>query len=200
MTASGMSCRERWASSSGKLRSFRLTACRGKARKAGGRTRLATAHEVTLSLAARFTVMPRRGWLVLSALLFTSGCGTTRVPATTATNVIPWIAATPPIPTPTPAPAVPAGTPPCTSQNLQVVYQGGQGLGGGQLVATIGFTNVSGTDCFLQGVPGLSLIDAQGHLIITVPSGYRITDRTDPALLIARGSARQAYVPLAWPA
>jgi hypothetical protein len=153
-----------------------------------------------LSLAARFTVMPRRGWLVLSALLFTCGCGTIRVPATTATNVIPWIAATPPIPTASPAPTIPTGTPPCTSQNLQVVYQGGQGLGGGQLVATIGFTNVSGTDCFLQGVPALSLIDAHGHLIYTVPSGYRITDRTDPVLLMARGNARQAYVPFAWPA
>jgi Protein of unknown function (DUF4232) len=85
-------------------------------------------------------------------------------------------------------------------QDLQVAYAGGQGLGGGQLVASITFVNVSGAACVLQGVPGFSLLDAQGSQIRTTPSGYGITDRSDPVRLSSHGRSPQAYVPFAWPA
>jgi len=80
-----------------------------------------------------------------------------------------------------------------------VTFDGGQGLGFGQLTATISFVNLSGTTCFLQGVPGFALLDAQQNVIDTSPSGYLITDRSDPVLMDARGASRQAYLPFAWP-
>jgi hypothetical protein len=80
-----------------------------------------------------------------------------------------------------------------------VTYDGGQGLGFGQETATISFVNTSGTACSLQGVPGFALLDAQAHTILTTPSDYQITDRSDPVLMAARGDSRQAYVPFAWP-
>ncbi|MDQ6711403.1 MAG: DUF4232 domain-containing protein, partial [Candidatus Dormibacteraeota bacterium] len=73
-------------------------------------------------------------------------------------------------------------------------------LGGGQLVATIGFLNVNDRPCVVQGVPAVTLLDARGGAIKTVPSGYMASDRTDPVLMAPRGTARQAYVALIWPA
>jgi hypothetical protein len=116
-----------------------------------------------------------------------AACGGFRGPAVGKASVIPWIDATPPIPTPTPAPLIPAGLAACTMQDLQ-------------LAASITVVNVSGVSCVLQGVPGLTLIDARGSQIATTPSGYRITDRSDPVLLNGRGRSAQAYVPFAWPA
>lgn len=78
--------------------------------------------------------------------------------------------------------------------------RGGQGLGGGQLTATISFVNVARFACFLQGTPGFALLDAHGNLIQITPSGFRITDRTDPVLLVPGGSQPQAYLPFVWPA
>lgn len=134
------------------------------------------------------------------ALLCMTACTSVRVTGGEKSNIIPWIDAVPPMPTPTLSPVIPSGTPACTTRDLHVTFDGGQGLGGGQLTATISFVNVSGTACFLQGVPGYALLDAHGNVIGTSPSGYRITDRSDKVLLAARGDTRQAYVPFAWPA
>jgi hypothetical protein len=80
-----------------------------------------------------------------------------------------------------------------------VTFDGGQGLGFGQETATISFVNTTGTACSVQGVPGFALLNAQGNIILTNPSGYRITDRSDAVLMAASGDSRQAYVPFAWP-
>lgn len=114
-------------------------------------------------------------------------------------SAIPWIDAVPGPLAATPSPPIPAGTQSCGTADLRVTYDGGQGLGFGQETATISFVNTSGTACSLQGVPGLALLNAQGSIIPTNPSGYRITDRSDPVLMAARGDSRQAYVPFAWP-
>lgn len=98
-----------------------------------------------------------------------------------------------------PSPVVPAGTRSCGISDLRVTFDGGQGLGFGQLTATISFVNMSGTACSLEGVPGLALLNPQGNPIRTNPSGYRITERSDPVLMAARGESRQAYLPFVWP-
>ncbi|HET9847444.1 MAG TPA: DUF4232 domain-containing protein [Candidatus Dormibacteraeota bacterium] len=123
-----------------------------------------------------------------------------RAPAATEANVIPWIAATPSAATPTPRPTIPVGTPTCMAQNLSAQFDGGQGLGGGQLVASVSFMNRGDVACYLQGVPSLSLIDAQGHLIQTHNSGYLASNGDDPVLLAAHGTTRQASVSIVWPA
>lgn len=143
-----------------------------------------------------------RGRLVLggAVILCLTACGA--VPAMTAArpNAIPWIDALPAMPTPAPRPVIPAGTSACSIGDLRVNYDGGQGLGGGQLSATVSIINVGSNPCVLQGFPGLVLLDARGNVIKTTPSGYLITDRSDPVLLAGRGQTRQAYVPFAWPA
>ena len=128
----------------------------------------------------RYTGVRLRLLLIMSAV-FCMSCGSLRTPATAQTNVIPWIAATPSAPTPTPKPTIPAGTPACTAQTLSAQFDGGQGLGGGQLVASVSFTNSGGVACYLQGVPQVSLLDAQGRLMQTKVSGYIVTDHDDPA-------------------
>jgi Protein of unknown function (DUF4232) len=133
-------------------------------------------------------------------MLCLTACGSVRLAPAASTNVIPWINAAPAMPTPTPPPVIPAGTRPCAMGDLRVTYEGGEGLGGGQLVATIAFVNTGITPCSLEGVPGVALLDARGNMINTNPSGYLITDRSDPVLMAAGGGSRQAYVPLAWPA
>lgn len=150
---------------------------------------------VTSSPGARYSGMRR--WLLLpGAFICLTACG--RVPAAlaTSTGVIPWIDAPPGFATHTPAPVIP----PCSIPDLHVTYEGAQGLGGGQLSATIGFVNFSSRPCVLQGAPGLALLDVHGSVIKTSPSGYQITDRSDPVLLGPAGQTRQAYVPFAWPA
>jgi hypothetical protein len=129
-----------------------------------------------------------------------AACGAFHGPAVENATLIPWINATPAAPTPTPAPVIPAGTHACTLADLNVVYEGGQGLGGGQLTAAISFENLSGIACVLQGVPGFALLDDHGNVIRTTPSGYRITDRIDAVLLVPRSGRQEAYVPFAWPA
>jgi hypothetical protein len=52
----------------------------------------------------------------------------------------------------------------------------------------------------LTGLSGPALLDARGSVIKTTPSGYLITDRSDPVLLAARAQTKQAYVAFAWPA
>lgn len=138
--------------------------------------------------------------LVLVAVtgLCLAACGAFRGPAAGDSNVIPWIDVT--TATPTPSPVIPASTPACAVQDLQVAYAGGQGLGGGQLVGSITFVNISGIPCVLQGVPGFILFDAHGSQIPTTRSGYLITDRSDPVLLHDHGRSAQAYVPFAWSA
>ena len=140
--------------------------------------------------------------LVLAGALMVclTACGSVRPSPAASANVIPWINAAPAMPTPTPPPVVPAGTRPCAMADLRVAYEGAGGLGGGQLAATIGFVNTSATPCVLQGAPGVALLDARGNVIKTTPSGYLITDRSDPVLMASGGGSRQAYVPLAWPA
>ncbi len=144
--------------------------------------------------------MRPRFLITACAILCLTACGSVRATGGEKSNIIPWIDAVPPMPTPTPSPVIPSGTPACTMRDLHVTLDGGQGLGGGQLTATISFVNVSRTACFLQGVPGYALLDAQGNVIKTTPSGYRITDRSDKVLMAPRGDARQAYLPFAWPA
>lgn len=115
------------------------------------------------------------------------------------TTVIPWIDAVPGPLAATPSPVILAGTRSCETSDLRITYDGGQGLGFGQETATISLVNTSVTACSLQGVPGLTLLNARGNTIPTNPSGYLITDRSDPVLMAARGDSRQAYVPFAWP-
>ncbi len=138
--------------------------------------------------------------LIASACLCLAACAALRGPAGDNPAVVPWINATPAAPTPSPAPVIPAGTPACTVQDLHMVFEGGQGLGGGQLTAAISFENVSGTACVLQGIPAFALLDARGNPIQTTPSAYRITDRTDAVLLVPGSGRREAYLPFAWPA
>lgn len=137
--------------------------------------------------------------LIMSAVLCIS-CGSLRVPTSAQTQVIPWIAATPSAAVPTPKPTIPAGTPACMAKNLSAQFDGGEGLGGGQLIASVSFTNRGDVACYLQDIPPLTLIDAQGRLIQTHDSGYRASDRDDPVLLAAQGATRQAYVSIVWPA
>jgi hypothetical protein len=133
-------------------------------------------------------------------IIFLTACGSVHTSSTTQkTTVIPWIDAIPGLSAATPSPVVGAGTRSCGTSDLRITFDGGQGLGFGQLTATISFVNTSDTGCVLQGVPGFALLNAQGNTIVTNPSGYRITDRSDPVLMAARGDSRQAYVPFAWP-
>jgi Protein of unknown function (DUF4232) len=136
------------------------------------------------------------------AILCLAACGSVRVPAAVQADVIPRIDAKPPMPTPIPTlrPVIPAGTRGCRAQDLRATFDGGAGVGGGQLFATISLENLGETTCFLQGVPSLALLDAQGHPIKTTPSGYLVTDRSDPVLLLPRATSREAYVPFDWPA
>jgi len=134
------------------------------------------------------------------AIICLTACGSVHASGTSQrTTAIPWIDAVPGPLAATPSPLIPAGTRSCGTSDVRVTYDGGQGLGFGQETATISFVNTSGTACSLQGVPGFALLNAQGNIIPTNPSGYRITDRSDPVLMAARGDSRQAYVPFAWP-
>lgn len=134
------------------------------------------------------------------AILCLTACGSVHASsASQKPSAIPWIDAVPGPLAATPSPPIPAGTRSCAISDLRVTYDGGQGLGFGQETATISFVNTSGAACSLQGVPGFALLNAQGNIIPTSPSGYRITDRSDPVLMAARGNSRQAYVPFAWP-
>ena len=155
--------------------------------------------QVTLGPAQRYSGVRPRFIIAAGAILCLTACGSVRVASGQKIDVIPWIDAVPSMPTPSPTPVIPAGTRACVNRDLRVAFEGGQGLGFGQLTATISFANVSGTNCFLQGVPGFALLDAQEEVIGTTPSGYLITDRSDPVLMVAGGGSRQAYLPFAWP-
>jgi len=144
--------------------------------------------------------MHNRLVLAVAVILCLTACGSVPAATTASAGVIPWIDALPARPTPSPSPVIPAGTAACSIGDLRVGYDGAGGLGGGQLSATVSFVNVGGNPCVLQGFPGLALLDARGSLIETTPSGYLITDRSDPVFLAARGQSRQAYVAFAWPA
>ncbi|MDQ6884996.1 MAG: DUF4232 domain-containing protein, partial [Candidatus Dormibacteraeota bacterium] len=114
----------------------------------------------------------RREMLAILAVVALTACGSARVSSLAnggTGNVIPWIDAQPAFPTPTPRPVVPTGTARCAMSELAMTFEGGQGLGGGQLVATIGFLNVNDRPCVVQGVPAVTLLDARGGAIKTVP-------------------------------
>jgi hypothetical protein len=109
-----------------------------------------------------------RGLLALAAIgsvaLLTAACGTSSAPSAPATVTVtaspPAGAGTPSTPAASaPATPTPAGPAECTSADLKVTPGGGNGAAG-TIYYNIDFTNISGTACFVQGYPGVSLVSA----------------------------------------
>lgn len=140
--------------------------------------------------------------LIAGSTLCLAACGSVHLPGSHQAAVIPWIDATPSLPMPVAPviPSIPPGTQTCAAESLRATYEGDGGLGGGQLIASISFVNVSATACVLQGTLGVSLLDAEGDLLETTPSGFRVTDRMDPVLLAPEDSSAQATLQFVWPA
>ena len=123
-----------------------------------------------------FTASAVRQLLVAAALgsaaVLAAGCGTTSSnagsPGRTATvTTTPSSGTTPASPPSSPSPSEAAGPPECTTAALAVKVGSSNGAAG-TIYYSIDFTNVSASNCFVQGYPGVSLVSAgsgTGHQI-----------------------------------
>jgi hypothetical protein len=146
---------------------------------------------------------------VLAIAFIASGCGAVaRTGVASQPTPVPWIATKPVsmlLPTPSPAP-IPPGTLACQTGDLEAVFTGSGAATGGQLVGSIVFGNRTGTQCVLEGVPGIQLFDAHARQIPLAVSGT--TDPPSRAVLIQPNTAEiqaqpdragRAWVMIMWP-
>lgn len=126
-----------------------------------------------------------RAAIVLVVLVVTVACG--YVPRSTAVvspapSFVPWLplptsGVIPQAPSPSPAPPapIPAGTPECPAGQLDVALGTGSGATG-HLNIPIWLRNRGSTECFLQGYPDVTILDAAGRsLAQAIGSGQRGT-------------------------
>lgn len=114
--------------------------------------------------------MSRHLTALVVLLVVASGCGPLH-PLTASSSPagsIPWLplpanptAATAPSPRPVP---VPPGTPACTAGQLRAAVVGQQGAGGNWSVS-FAFSGSGQSDCYLDGMPAVTVYDAAGHAL-----------------------------------
>jgi uncharacterized protein DUF4232 len=98
-----------------------------------------------------------------------------------------------PSPTSSPPPSITA----CQAADITAVILGWQGAAGSR-IADVEITNGSTYPCFIQGTPGLQLIDARGRVLIDSatagPSGQPHIGPTDPTFEVASGGRLRTEV------
>lgn len=103
-------------------------------------------------------------------LLVIAACGPLHplAAASESDGTIPWLplaANLTPAPEPTPQPVpVPPGTPACTAGVLQAEWMASQGATG-NVITSFAFSGKGSSDCFLNGTPGVTLLDSTGRAL-----------------------------------
>lgn len=135
-------------------------------------------------------------------LLVLSGCGPLhRLSASsTPAGAIPWLPlpadlSAPPVPSPKPVP-IPPGTSACTADQLHGGFVGHNGAGGDYLVG-FAFAGAGQVDCFLDGIPAVTLFDAVGRALpFRIRAPFAPPDAAVGPALVSPGPAPEEGVGL----